>query len=249
MLNFSENIALAAQMLRQADYAVVFTGAGISVESGIPPFRGNEGLWSQYDPQVLDIDYFYRHPAEAWSVIRELFYDFFGKAKANAAHRLLGKFEKAGLIKAVITQNIDNLHQEGGSRTVYEFHGTAQHLLCTKCSKSYAADSIDMSVLPPLCQACGALLKPDFVFFGEDIPSAAYHHSAEAVQRADVLLIVGTSGEVVPASMFPYQAKKSGATIIEINPESSNFTAQITDIFLQGKATEVTQKLDQAIFE
>ena len=126
-------LELAAKTIKQSKHAVVFTGAGISVESGIPPFRGENGLWNKYDPIVLDLDYFHRNTEHAWTVIRELFYDFFGRAKANAAHKVIARWEEIGLIKSVITQNIDNLHQLAGSKCVYEFHGTASTMVCLKC--------------------------------------------------------------------------------------------------------------------
>jgi NAD-dependent deacetylase len=134
----------AAEILRASKRNIAFTGAGISVESGIPPFRGVNGLWSKYDPIVLDIDYFYSNPYEAWIKIKEIFYDFFGKAKPNAAHISIANLEKKGLIKSVITQNIDNLHQEAGSETVYEFHGNSQKLICTNCNKTFNVKSINL---------------------------------------------------------------------------------------------------------
>jgi len=123
----------AADALRRAKRAVAFTGAGISVESGIPPFRGPDGLWSRYDPQVLDLSYFHAHPLESWQVIKEIFYDYFGRARPNEAHKALARLEQAGYLQGVITQNIDNLHQEAGSRHVVEYHGTSRYLTCTAC--------------------------------------------------------------------------------------------------------------------
>ena len=242
-----EKIKQAAELLKNSKYAVAFTGAGISVESGIPPFRGSEGLWSKYDPIVLDINYFHTNTNAAWEVIRELFYDFFGKAKPNPAHIGLADLEKKGILKALITQNIDNLHQEAGSQEVYEYHGTAQTMVCAKCGKKYHSEDVDLSNLPPLCADCGGVLKPDFIFFGEGIPPVAARKSEEAARKADVFIVIGTTGEVMPASMLPQIAKQNGAKIIEINTESSNYTGYISDIFLQGKAGEIIPELVKSI--
>ena len=233
----------AADLLKQSNYTTAFTGAGISVESGIPPFRGATGLWSKYDPVVLDIGYFHSNPFESWRVIKEIFYDFFGKAKPNRAHKVLALMEQKGLLKNIITQNIDNLHQEAGSREVYEFHGNSRELVCTKCGKKFVMQDIDFEKLPVTCDVCGGLVKPDFIFFGEGIPQEAYRKSLEAAEKADVFLVIGTTGEIMPASQIPVIAKNNGAKIIEINIEPSNYTFQITDIFLKGKATEIMERL------
>ena len=233
----------AADLLKQSNYTTAFTGAGISVESGIPPFRGATGLWSKYDPVVLDIGYFHSNPFESWRVIKEIFYDFFGKAKPNRAHKVLALMEQKGLLKNIITQNIDNLHQEAGSREVYEFHGNSRELICTKCGKKFVMQDIDFEKLPVTCDVCGGLVKPDFIFFGEGIPQEAYSKSLEAAEKADVFLVIGTTGEIMPASQIPVIAKNNGAKIIEINIEPSNYTFQITDIFLKGKATEIMERL------
>jgi len=233
----------AADLLKQSNYTTAFTGAGISVESGIPPFRGATGLWSKYDPVVLDIGYFHSNPFESWRVIKEIFYDFFGKAKPNRAHKVLSLMEQKGLLKNIITQNIDNLHQEAGSREVYEFHGNSRELVCTKCGKKFVMQDIDFEKLPVTCDVCGGLVKPDFIFFGEGIPQEAYSKSLEAAEKADVFLVIGTTGEIMPASQIPVIAKNNGAKIIEINIEPSNYTFQITDIFLKGKATEIMERL------
>ena len=238
-----QSVKKAAELLRKSTYTTAFSGAGISVESGIPPFRGETGLWSKYDPVVLDIDYFHNNPLESWKVIKEIFYDFFGKAQPNGAHKVLAKMEQAGLLKNIITQNIDNLHQEAGSREVYEFHGNSRELVCTGCGKRYRVEDIDLDNLPVSCASCGGLVKPDFIFFGEGIPPLAYSKSVEAAQYADVFLVIGTTGEIMPASQIPLMAKSNGAKIIEINVSPSNYTHSITDIFLQGKATEVMKVL------
>jgi NAD-dependent deacetylase len=237
----------AAEIIRNAKHITAFTGAGISVESGIPPFRGENGLWSKFDPIFLDINYFHQNPLKSWKLIKEIFYDFFGKAKPNAAHIALAEMENSGYINSVITQNIDNLHQEAGSKEVYEFHGTSQNLLCSTCGESYSAISIDLSHLPPKCEKCGTVLKPDFVFFGEPIPEPARTESFAEVERADVFILIGTTGEIMPASLIPYEAKRNGAKTIEVNIKPSNYTNTITDVFLKGKATEIMSSLLESL--
>lgn len=237
----ASRIVQAARLLAAARHATVFSGAGISAESGIPPFRGPGGLWSRMDPGFIEIGYFRRHPHESWLKIKEIFYDFFGAAVPNAAHYGVAAMEKAGLVKAVITQNIDNLHQSAGSRDPIEFHGNCQWLVCLDCLRREAVTRERLDDLPPRC-ACGGLLKPDFIFFGEGIPEKAMQRSSREVSLADVFLVIGSSGEVMPACQIPPLAKARGAKVIEINPHESNFTP-IADVFLQGQATEMVGAL------
>ncbi|RLD09520.1 RNA polymerase subunit sigma [candidate division KSB1 bacterium] len=244
-----EKYLKAARILKNAKYAVAFTGAGISVESGIPPFRGENGLWSKYDPTFLDISYFRRNPKESWKLIKEIFYDFFGNAQPNAAHKVLADLEAKGIIKSVITQNIDHLHQLAGSKIVYEFHGTSKYLICEQCHYRVDASEVSLDELPPLCPKCNGILRPDFVFFGEPIPEPANSRSFQEAERADVFLVVGTTGEIMPAALVPHLAQQKGATIIEVNPAESEYTQSITHIHLKDKATVAMQKLAQAIDE
>ena len=237
----------AAQIIKDARRAIAFTGAGISVESGIPPFRGPDGLWSRYDPQVLEIAYFQRNPVASWKIIKEIFYDFFGAAQPNTAHEALARLESAEILHSVITQNIDNLHQAAGSQDVIEFHGTSRHLTCLSCQQTLEFQPELFSNMPPNCPDCGGLLKPDFIFFGEGIPPRAYQRSLKETQLADVWLVVGTTGEIMPAYMLPIEAHKNGTIIIETNLHPSNYTNTITDIFLQGKASEVMKMLADAV--
>jgi NAD-dependent deacetylase len=237
----------AAELLRQSKRAIVMTGAGISVESGIPPFRGEGGLWSQYDPIVLDLKYFLKHPEISWPAIKKLFYDPYGQAKPNEAHYALARLEQFGIIKTVITQNIDNLHQQAGSQNVYEFHGTLQSLLCLKCRTEYPHQQVNFNQTIPRCPTDNGLLKPNVVLFGEGIPEQIAIQSFSQAMKADVVLVIGTSGEVMPACAIPYEAKKKGATIIEINPNESDYTQSITDIFLNGKATQMMSMLEHLI--
>lgn len=239
----NEQIKRAAEAIRNSEYTIAFTGAGISVESGVPPFRGSENsVWSKYDPECLQIDYFYSRPKESWGAIKEIFYNFMFKTEIhpNAAHKVLARMEEKGWLKSIVTQNIDFLHQEAGSRKVYEFHGTAGRVICTKsgCGYEVKPEDVDLEQMPPRCPKCGSLLKPDFVFFGEGIPSEALEGSFADARKAKVVIVVGTTGEVMPAGMIPIEAKRNGATIIEVNPTKSAFTERYTDIYIPMKAGE-----------
>ncbi len=239
----NNKLTQAAELIKDSKHTTAFTGAGISVESGIPPFRGENGLWSKFDPIFLDLGYFFKHPDESWQLIKKIFYDSFAQAEPNAAHYALAQLEQRGLLQAIITQNIDNLHQRAGSKNVIEYHGTTQTLTCTHCGRRYQASTKFLNDLPPKCESCSGLLKPDFVFFGEAIPELAQSRSLQEAEIADVFILIGTTGEVQPASMIPIIAKKNHAKIIEINVEKSNYTDSITDIFLNGKATEIMRNL------
>jgi NAD-dependent deacetylase len=236
----------AAEIIRSSRHLVAFTGAGISVESGVPPFRGPDGLWSSYDPRYLELSYFHSHPGKCWGVLKEIFYEHFAAARPNHAHRVLTALEKPGLLKAVITQNIDNLHQLAGSKKVIEFHGNTRDLLCLSCGKITAANPEVLEVLPPRC-SCGGILKPDCIFFGEGIPQAAWSDSRREIESADTLLIVGSTGEVYPAASLPHRAAGNGATIIEINPEQSNFTHTITDLFVALPAGDALKRIEELL--
>ena len=241
------NYQQAAEIIKNAQHVTAFTGAGISVESNIPPFRGENGLWNTIDPIFIDIRYFEAKPRESWAKIKEIFYDFFGQAEPNAAHLGIAELEKMGSVKATITQNIDNLHQEAGSVTVHEYHGNSRDLVCLSCGWKTPASNLDLNLLPPLCSQCNEVLKPDFIFFGEAIPEPAMSLSFTETDLADVFLIVGTTGEIMPAAQLPRIAKRNGAKIIEINIAPSAYTADITDVFLQDKATVAITKLLEAM--
>ena len=239
----------AAELIKNSTHTTVFTGAGVSVESGVPPFRGEKGLWNEYDPIILDLKNFYKHPAESWVTIKEIFYDYFGKAKANDAHKVIARLEKDGYVKAVITQNIDNLHQSAGSKNVFEFHGNSRDLVCTECGARYPVTEEILAELPPKCSKCGEILKPDFVFFGEAIPDRAEKLSFEEAEKADLFIVIGTTGEVQPASLIPVVARSKGAKIIEINIKKSNFTDDITDLFIQEKASTAMKKIEEVLYK
>ncbi|MBT3175915.1 MAG: NAD-dependent deacylase [Desulfobacula sp.] len=235
--------AKAAQRIKSSRRCVAFTGAGISVESGISPFRGKNGLWNKYDPQIFDIHYFNTHTKHSWEVIREIFYDLFGKVRPNAAHYAMAELEANNMLSAVITQNVDNLHYDAGSIIVHEFHGSLKTIICLSCRAKYKISEIDLNILPPKCEKCGGILKPGVVFFGEDIPEPARTNSFNETKKADCFILIGTTGMVAPANMIPTTAKSNGAKIIEINPCVSEYTSSITDIFLEDKATIAMEKL------
>ncbi|MDZ7671501.1 MAG: NAD-dependent deacylase [Halanaerobiales bacterium] len=244
-----DNLDKVVNILKQSKHTTVFTGAGISVESGIPPFRGEDGLWEKYDPYFLHINYFLNNPKKSWELNKKLFYSMFSECKPNRAHRVVADLEKKGYIDAVITQNIDNLHQEAGSKNVYEFHGTYKKLVCMECEEKVDFKKKYLKDLPPRCDKCNGVLKPDYIFFGEGIPQKAYQASLREAEIADVFLVIGTTGEVRPASIIPNIASENGATIIEVNIEKSNFTDKITDYFLKGKATVVMDELYEKLIK
>ncbi|MCJ2165559.1 MULTISPECIES: NAD-dependent deacylase [unclassified Pseudodesulfovibrio] len=235
-----ENAALA---LKNARCALAFTGAGISVESGVPPFRGPGGVWSKYDPDMFEKGYFKRHPEEVWPLLKEIFYDTLGRARPNPAHTALAELEAVGKLAGIITQNIDSLHQAAGSGVVHEYHGSTRRMQCMHCREFFASETISLEKLPPLCPHCSGLLKPDFVFFGEGIPTAVHIAAVELAEQSDVCLIIGTGGQVMPAGRIPYIVKNRGGTIIEVNLHDTDYSYTTSDYFLQGKAGEMTPKL------
>ena len=240
-----ESIEKAARAVLDSNLTLALTGAGISVESGIPDFRSKGGLWDRYDPEEYASIYsFQRDPEKVWQMLREMEETVDG-ASPNAAHIGLAELEAMGLLRSVITQNVDNLHQEGGSKDVIEYHGNSRSLTCLWCNKRYNYTE-KRGEYPPYCE-CGRILKPDVVFFGEAIPMAAMTRSYQLASSCQVLLIIGTSAAVSPFNVLPRQAKQVGATIIEINLERTVLTDHITDILLLGKATEMVSGLVSAV--
>lgn len=238
-LKVTPELREAAAVLKKARCVMAFTGAGISVESGIPPFRGPGGVWSKYDPAKFEKQYFKRHPEEVWPLLKEIFYDTLGKAEPNPAHHALARLERGGLLHGIITQNIDSLHQAAGSEVVHEYHGNTRRMQCLSCRVFYDTPDISLESLPPLCPGCGGLLKPDFVFFGEGIPSDVNRDATELARQADVCLVVGTGGQVMPAAALPRIVTNRGGYLIEVNAQPSDYTDSATDFFIQGKAGRV----------
>lgn len=236
-------MAHAVELIRGSRRTIAFTGAGVSVESGIAPFRGPGGLWTRYDPAKFEMNYFRRHPKESWELIKRLFYDELGRAKPNRAHLALAELEQLGFLRAVITQNIDGLHQKAGSTNVYEYHGTTSTLQCMHCRAHFPAREVDLESLPPSCPSCGGILKPDIVFFSEPIPEEVHRQAMQEARECDVCLVVGTTGEVMPASRIPYVAKHGGAVVVEINIDESAYTYRTSDYYLEGKAGTMLPEL------
>ncbi len=236
-----ERIKQAARIVYQAKRTLALTGAGISVESGIPDFRSPDGLWKRFDPiEYATIEAFRANPEKVWRMLQEVSV-LLDRARPNPAHTGLGRLQEMGLLHTIITQNIDNLHQEGGATRVIEYHGNSKTLSCLHCNQRYRSAELEGQV-PPKC-ACGNILKPDVVFFGEPIPLKALQDSYELASDCDALLISGTSAEVAPANTIPQTAKSAGATIIEINVTRTVLTNHLTDIFLQGKASDMVTRL------
>jgi NAD-dependent deacetylase len=236
-------IRRAVDHLKSARRATALTGAGISIESGIPPFRGQGGLWEKFDPmEIAHIDAFLADPGRVWKVLVKDLKDIIDRAQPNDGHKGLARLETMGILKTVITQNIDGLHQMAGNTDVIEFHGTFAWQRCMQCEKRVETRNVDASVLPPRC-TCGGVLRPDAVFFGEMIPPVALWRSQEIASRCDVMLVVGTSAIVQPAASMPIIAKQSGAVVIEINTEPTPLTGFISNYLIQGKAGEVMNRI------
>lgn len=239
----------AVGLIEKAEHLVVFTGAGISIESGIPTFRGENGLWEKYDMNYLTLDYFYNSPAASWVFNKKIFYETFDGKKPNIAHLAISTLESKGIVKSVITQNIDNMHTLAGSDNVIEFHGNARLAVCTNCHKKYEIDHQLINNMPPKCDICDEVLKPDFIFFGESLDENVYNKAFNEAEQADVVLVIGTTGIIRPASNIPIYAKETGAKIIEINTEVSEYTEKITDIFINEKATVAMNEIVEKIKE
>ncbi|MFZ0135403.1 MAG: NAD-dependent deacylase [Desulfobacterales bacterium] len=234
----------AAELLLTLESCVALTGAGISAESGIPTFRSKDGLWEKYDPMVYaSIEVFRRDPSKYWQ-IRGEFIRNYDTYVPNAAHHALVELEQMGLVRRVITQNIDGLHKKAGSREVIELHGSLREIICQRCGKRYLAPHIPVGT-PPAC-ACGGVLKPDTVLFGEPLPKNALEAAYRESQTCRAMLVIGTSAVVYPAAHLPVAAKQNGAKVIEINVEHAFAAA---DIVLLDKAAAAMARLLDAIKE
>lgn len=221
---------------------VAFTGAGISAESGIPTYRGVGGFWTQYDPdKYARIDYFERDPSYYWSFFRDTRGPLLHEAHPNPAHLALAKLEISGLLSAVITQNIDGLHQMAGSQKVIELHGSSRKFYCLDCRRSYNLADTKKALsenLPPRCTDCRGVLRPDIVFFGEMLPAGAIEEAFDLARAASLLLVVGSSLVVYPAAQVPLIAHSSGASLAIINDETTPVDG-LAEWVLTGKAGEI----------
>ena len=236
-----ELIERAAEIILKSKLTLALTGAGISVESGIPDFRSAEGLWAKYDPsEYATITAFKANPEKIWEMLRDMD-SIVGQAKPNPAHIGMGELEKMGFLHHIITQNVDNLHQAGGSKNVIEYHGNSSTLSCLACGKRYQSET-KRHEYPPRCE-CGKILKPDVIFFGEAIPVDAMNRSFQLASSAQALMVVGTSAVVSPANTIPSVAKQNRAKIIEINMERTHLTHSLTDLFIQGSAGYIMSEI------
>ncbi|MBP5786492.1 MAG: RNA polymerase subunit sigma, partial [Kiritimatiellae bacterium] len=191
MKTLDELLEQAAGAIGQARHLTAFSGAGISVESGIPPFRGPGGVWEKYDPEILDLDFFVRHPETSWAAIHALFTSFLGTdgrppVAPNAAHRVLAKWEAEGRLQCTITQNFDGLHAAAGSRKLVEYHGHCRTMTCLSCGLRVPLDPSAAAAGEPRC-ACGGVDKPDLVFFGDGSPFEASREAERAARLTDCL--------------------------------------------------------------
>jgi NAD-dependent deacetylase len=244
-----EALEAAAECVARAHYVVALTGAGLSVESGIPPFRGPNGLWTKHgEPPMNGFQRFLANPRRAWEErlnptgpMREL-WEALGSARPNPGHIALVDLEDMGVLRALITQNVDNLHRLAGSRRLLEIHGNATLIRCLGCVTRFRSDAIDFASLPPRCPRCGGLLKSDTVSFGEPIPPDVLEGCFEEAARADCMIVVGTSATVYPAAQFPLDVHQRGGDLIEVNPYPSELTA-VSRHTLQGPAGEVLPRL------
>lgn len=231
-----------AELLLKSRYAVALTGAGISVESGIPDFRGRDGVWAKYDPwEYGHIDSFRADPAKVWNMLLEMSALVEG-VSPNDAHYALGELENLGVLKMVITQNVDSLHQKGGVSNVVEFHGNFRGMHCDRCRRRYCSTEVSLAALPPRC-VCGGPIRPDVVLFGEGIPEEAYTKAFEAAEKCDLMVVVGTSASVAPASDLPLVARGRGARIVEINPEASDLPGEYRDMHIREPAGEAFRNI------
>jgi len=232
--------------LRSARAVVVLTGAGTSAESGVPTFRDAQtGLWAKYRPEELATPQaFRRNPQLVWEWYawrRELV----AQAAPNPGHLALAELEQRVPQFTLITQNVDGLHQRAGSRNVIELHGNINR---TKCfdEGTIIASWPPTAEVPPRCPRCGGYLRPDVVWFGEELPPQALQAAFEATQRSDVFISIGTSGLVQPAASLPYEALRRGATVIEINPNETPLTAS-AQVTLAGPSGQILPRLVQAL--
>jgi NAD-dependent deacetylase len=251
MPGLDELIARAAQLLRQTRYAVAMTGAGISTPSGIPDFRSpDSGLWTQVDPMAVASLFAFRLRPEA-------FYDWIRplarlvlEAQPNRAHQALARLEAANLIRSVITQNIDGLHQKAGSRWVHEVHGHVREATCVRCyhvtpSEDLMQELVDHGRIPRC--SCGGVLKPNVILFGEQLPLEAFTGARRETNACDLILVAGSSLEVVPVGDLPLAALGRGARLILVNQEPTHLDER-ADVLIHADVAEVLPRIaDQAL--
>lgn len=247
MMLDKKNMMQAAEIIENSNNIIAFTGAGSSTESGIADFRSEGGLWSRYDPSIYaNFQYFLKDPSKFWQMHNELV-DILVKAKPNPIHIAIAKLEQFGKLNAIITQNVDILHQRAGSGSyrdipIYELHGSYEKLECLNCKKIFHFTEIDTkSVRYPICE-CGGLIKPKVVLFGESLPLGVLDAAMEVTRNSDCFLMVGSSLLVSPANLLPVVAKENGAKIIFINREHT-IMDNIADVFLKGNGGKILEDI------
>jgi NAD-dependent deacetylase len=248
-----DSIAAAAEAVLSCRHAVCLTGAGMSVESGIRPFRGPGGVWTEHgEPPLDDYSRFLADPAAYWRQLlqpeghmRELRLAI-ERAAPNEGYRALVEMERLGVLQYIITQNIDGLHRKAGSRHVAEIHGSCQLCRCTTCGERFDRSEVDVSTLPPRCAVCGGVMKEDVVVFGEPIPEDVGRVCVQEASRADCMLLVGTSAYVYPAAGLPRTVAARGGILIEVGPHPTEIT-DMCDIVVRGTAAAVLPALAQRL--
>lgn len=239
-----DTIVSATHLMENAEYLIALTGAGISKESNIPTFRGEDGLWKEYDATDLATpSAFAKNPKLVWEWYswRQ---DLIADCEPNPAHLTLAEWEAEGLLECVITQNVDGLHHRAGSKKTLEVHGDIWAVKCTNCDYRGRLDEPADGV--PHCEECGSMLRPDVVWFGESLDQDVMDQVYSELQQADTCIIIGTSGIVQPAASFPLIVKRSGGSAIEVNIEKTPLTSAI-DIHIEGKAGTVLPKIDSLL--
>ncbi len=243
MTSTGEALSLAVAALRAADFAVALTGAGVSAASGVPTFRAEGGVWTRFPVEEHGTAAaFERDPERCWHLFGTLARDL-ERAAPNPAHRALAELESMGRLEAVITQNIDALHQRAGSDTVVEYHGTAASAHCPRCGRRFAAGDVAPWPPAPRCPDCDAVLRPDIVLFGDPIPQDAAIRADVLCRRADLLIAVGTTLEVSPASWLATTAAARGAGIVVVDPEPSAVARRVASVVLAAPAEEVLPEI------
>jgi NAD-dependent deacetylase len=229
-------------MLEQSPKTVVFTGAGISAESGIPTYRGAGGMWNVYDPdKYANIDYFYKDPSYYWQFFRDVRYPSLREAGPNQAHQALASLQKMGFLQVIITQNIDGLHQAAGSENVLELHGSTRVYTCMQCTEHYSmhqAFELVQASLPPVCRKCGGMIRPGTVMFGETLPMQVLREAEESALQAGLFVCIGSSLVVQPAASLPVLAKQNGASLVIINSDQTPLD-DMADLVFRQNASEV----------
>ena len=219
---------MLAELIRANQPCVVLTGAGVSTESGIPDFRSASGIWAHYDPmEYASIDAFRRHPEKVWDFYSRRL-DVLADAQPNAAHRALAELEEAGYVRALVTQNIDRLHERAGSQDVIEVHGSIRTSSCLRDGTTLHLDEVVARLPIPRCPACGDVLKPDVVMFGELLPEQAMERATALAQEARLLLVVGSSLEVWPVAGLPDETLRAGGQVAVVNRDPTPYDDEAT---------------------